>query len=75
MATELFNGDQPVNIGTSHEITIRDLVELIASLTGFEGKVVWDSTKPDGATTPQARHQPEATKLSTSKPKPDSKKA
>ena len=48
MATERYNGDQPVNIGTSNEITIRDLVELIARLTGFEGAVVWDSTKPDG---------------------------
>jgi len=48
MATERYNGDQPVNIGTSNEITIRDLVELIARLTGFEGEVVWDSTKPDG---------------------------
>lgn len=48
MATEKFNGEQPVNIGTSHEITIRDLVELIAKLTGFEGKVVWDTSKPDG---------------------------
>ena len=47
-ATELFNGDQPVNLGTSHEITIRELVELIAKLTGYEGKVVWDNTKPDG---------------------------
>lgn len=47
-ATELFNGDQPVNVGTSHEITIRELVELIARLTGYEGEVVWDSTKPDG---------------------------
>lgn len=48
LATEKFNGDQPVNIGTSHEITIRELVELIARLTGYEGKVVWDTTKPDG---------------------------
>lgn len=48
MATELFNGDQPVNVGTSHEITIRELVELIAKLTGYDGKVVWDTTKPDG---------------------------
>jgi GDP-L-fucose synthase len=48
MATERFNGDQPVNIGTSYEITIRDLVDLIARLTGFEGEVVWDTSKPDG---------------------------
>ena len=48
LATEKFNGDQPVNIGTSHEITIRDLVELIAKLTGYQGQVVWDTSKPDG---------------------------
>jgi GDP-L-fucose synthase len=48
MATENYNGDQPINIGTSREITIRDLVELIASLTGYEGEVVWDTSKPDG---------------------------
>lgn len=47
-ATERFNGGQPVNLGTSHEITIRELVDLIARLTGYEGKAVWDPTKPDG---------------------------
>ncbi len=47
-ATEKFNGDQPVNLGTNHEITIRELVELIARLTGYDGKIVWDTTKPDG---------------------------
>lgn len=48
MATEVYDGDQPVNVGTSHEITIRDLVELIAKLTGYEGRVRWDASKPDG---------------------------
>jgi GDP-L-fucose synthase len=48
MATETFNGDQPVNVGTSHEITIRELVGLISGLTGYKGSVVWDTTKPDG---------------------------
>ena len=38
----------PVNLGVGHEITIRDLVELIAELTGFEGEIRWDATKPDG---------------------------
>lgn len=47
-ATQTFNGEEPVNLGTSHEVTIRELVELIATLTGYEGKVVWDTTKPDG---------------------------
>ena len=48
MATERYNADQPVNVGTSHEITIRELVELIAKLTGYEGTVRWDTSKPDG---------------------------
>ncbi len=48
MATEKYNGAQPVNVGTSREITIRDLVGLIARLTGYEGEVIWDTTKPDG---------------------------
>jgi GDP-L-fucose synthase len=48
MATEVFNGDQPVNVGTSHEITIRELVGFISELTGYNGSVVWDTTKPDG---------------------------
>lgn len=37
-----------MNIGAGFEITIKDLVELIAKLTGYQGKIVWDSTKPDG---------------------------
>ncbi len=48
MATERYNGSEPVNLGSGNEISIRDLTHLIAELTGFEGEVVWDSTKPDG---------------------------
>lgn len=48
VATEKYDGDEPVNIGTHHEVTIKELTELIASLTGFEGTVQWDPTKPDG---------------------------
>jgi GDP-L-fucose synthase len=47
-ATESYDSPAPVNIGVGREITIRDLVELIARLTGFDGKVEWDTTKPDG---------------------------
>ncbi len=47
-ATEYYNEGEPVNIGSSEEITIKELVEIIAELTGFTGKIVWDSTKPDG---------------------------
>lgn len=48
LATEKFDGDEPVNLGSSHEISIKDLVTLIAELTGFGGQIVWDTTKPNG---------------------------
>jgi GDP-L-fucose synthase len=48
LATEHYNGSEPVNLGSSFEITIKDLVELITRLTGFKGKIVWDTSKPNG---------------------------
>lgn len=48
LATEKYEKPNPVNIGAGFEIKIKDLVELIAKLTGFKGKIVWDTTKPDG---------------------------
>ncbi len=48
LATKRYDGPDPVNIGTHREITIRDLVMLIAELTGFAGEVRWDKSKPDG---------------------------
>ena len=48
LATQRYDGAEPVNIGTHREITIRDLVILIAELTGFNGEVRWDASKPDG---------------------------
>jgi GDP-L-fucose synthase len=48
LAAEHYNGAEPVNIGAGFEITIKDLVEKIARLTGFEGRIQWDPTKPDG---------------------------
>ena len=47
-ATEKYDGAEPVNIGASFEISIRDLVNSIAELTGFQGTVRWDRTKPNG---------------------------
>lgn len=47
-ATEFYNGAEPVNIGSGNEISIKALAELIAQLTGFQGKLVWDRTKPNG---------------------------
>jgi len=48
LAAERYNKPEPVNIGAGFEITIKDLVELIAKLTGFKGKIIWDTSKPDG---------------------------
>ena len=48
LATEYYNKPDPVNLGSGSEITIRDLVNLIQELTGYGGKVHWDTTKPDG---------------------------
>ena len=47
-ATERYDGPEPVNLGSGMEVSIRDLVELIADVTGFEGEVEWDTSKPDG---------------------------
>lgn len=48
LATEHYDEPEPVNIGAGSEITIRDLAARIAELTGFEGEIRWDSSKPDG---------------------------
>lgn len=48
LAAEAYDRSEPVNIGAGFEISIQNLTELIARLTGFTGKLVWDSTKPDG---------------------------
>jgi GDP-L-fucose synthase len=48
LAAERYDGADPVNLGTGQEITIRELVELIADGTGFTGEIRWDPTKPDG---------------------------
>jgi GDP-L-fucose synthase len=47
-ATEKFNGAEPVNLGSGYEISIKDLVGMISRLCGFSGKLVWDTTKPNG---------------------------
>jgi GDP-L-fucose synthase len=48
LAAERYNGAEPVNLGSGREISIRDLVGLIARLTGFEGDLVFDTSKPNG---------------------------
>ena len=48
LATEKYDKSDPVNIGAGFEISILDLVTLIVELTGFKGRIVWDTTRPDG---------------------------
>jgi len=48
LAGEKYNKSEPVNLGSDLEISIKNLAELISRLTGFKGKIVWDSSKPDG---------------------------
>jgi GDP-L-fucose synthase len=48
LAAESLEGSDPINLGAGFEISIRDLAALIAELTGFRGRIVWDATKPNG---------------------------
>ena len=48
LAAERYDGAEPVIVGAGFEIQIKELVPLIATLTGFQGRIVWDATKPDG---------------------------
>lgn len=48
LGAERYNDTAPVNLGVGQEITIRDLVALIVKLTGYQGGIVWDATRPDG---------------------------
>jgi len=48
LASEKYNGSEPVNLGSGFEISIKDLAELICRLTGFRGRLAWDTLKPNG---------------------------
>ncbi|AUC61324.1 GDP-L-fucose synthase FcI [Cyanobacterium sp. HL-69] len=48
MATQLYNSPEPINLGTNFEISIKDLIELICDLMGFEGELEWQTDKPNG---------------------------
>ncbi len=48
LAAEKYNKSDPINLGSAFEISIKDLVKLIAKETGFKGRVVWDTSKPNG---------------------------
>jgi len=48
MVSETYNQSEPVNIGTGLEISIKDLINLICELMGYEGKIIWETDKPNG---------------------------
>jgi GDP-L-fucose synthase len=48
LAGERYNSSDPVNLGSGNEISIKDLAELIARFTGYEGLLTWDTSKPNG---------------------------
>jgi GDP-L-fucose synthase len=45
---ENYDSPEPMNLGSGREITIKDLTQLVARLSRFDGEIVWDSSKPDG---------------------------
>jgi GDP-L-fucose synthase len=47
-AAEKYSRDDIINISSGHAVTIKELTEAVAELTGYRGKVVWDTSKPDG---------------------------
>ncbi|EFS26051.1 hypothetical protein FUAG_01566 [Fusobacterium ulcerans ATCC 49185] len=48
LATEMYDGKEPVNIGNGQEISIKELIGILANLLKFQGKIIWDKTKPNG---------------------------
>jgi GDP-L-fucose synthase len=48
LATERYNKPDPVNLGSGFEISIKELVDLIVEIAGFDGEIIWDTSKPDG---------------------------
>jgi GDP-L-fucose synthase len=58
LAAERYDGAEPVNLGAAREISIHDLAELIADVVGYEGRIVWDTEKPNG----QPRRSVDATR-------------
>jgi GDP-L-fucose synthase len=48
LAAQRYDGTEPVNVGSGEEISIRDLGALVAELTGFEGEIIWDESRPNG---------------------------
>jgi len=70
LATMRYNSSDPVNIGSSFEISIKDLTETIARLCDFEGDVVWDTSKPNGQPRRKTGQLPVPKSALVLKPKP-----
>lgn len=47
-AMEQYNSPEPMNLGSGHEVSIQELIEMIVEVVGFEGDIIWDESKPDG---------------------------
>ncbi len=45
---EHYDGDEHVNVGTGEDVSIRELAAIVAEVVGFDGEIVWDTSKPDG---------------------------
>ena len=58
LAAQRYDGPEPANLGTGEEISIRTLAMLVAELTGYDGEIAWDTSKPNG----QPRRQLETSK-------------
>ena len=48
LAAEKYNKEDPINLGTGQEVQIKQLAEIIQKLTGYSGRIIWDSSRPDG---------------------------
>ena len=48
MLMERYDDDSPINVGTGEDLTVRQLADLVADVTGYQGRIGWDQTKPDG---------------------------
>jgi GDP-L-fucose synthase len=48
LAAERYDGAEPVNVGTGEEVSIRELAALVAGVTGFSGRISWDTSRPNG---------------------------
>ena len=68
LAAERYDGPEPVNLGAGKEISIRELAELVADVTGFEGRIIWDTEQARTASLAEASTRPVRASSSASRP-------